>query len=106
MIYSLNTRNDDLESDLDNTRAAYEERLQICQQQLELMSSTVSKESIAHQGHPSIGNNSSDLIDRLGIPSSIFLLNFVCGILTPNSSNQYAFKSFIYISEGRANYFI
>ena len=44
MIYSLNTRNDDLEFDLENTKGAYEERLQICQDQLELMSSNVKQQ--------------------------------------------------------------
>ena len=44
MIYSLNTRNDDLEFDLENTKGAYEERLQLCQEQLELMSSNVKQQ--------------------------------------------------------------
>jgi len=44
VIYSLNTRNDDLEFDLENTKGAYEERLQLCQEQLELMSSSVKQQ--------------------------------------------------------------
>ena len=40
----MNTRNDDLEFDLENTKGAYEERLQLCQEQLELMSSNVKQQ--------------------------------------------------------------
>ena len=45
VIYSLNTRNDDLEHDLESTRLSYEERLQICQEQLDSMSSNVASKN-------------------------------------------------------------
>ncbi len=38
VIYSLNTRNDDLEQDLEAVRLGYEEKLQLCQQQLHVAS--------------------------------------------------------------------
>ena len=41
VIYSLNTRNDDLECDLESMRAGYEERLQLCQQQLHMASNNL-----------------------------------------------------------------
>ena len=57
VIYSLNTRNDDLEHDLESTRASYEERLQICHEQLELMSSNVVSQN------PSLTNHDNPEID-------------------------------------------
>jgi hypothetical protein len=36
VIYSLNTRNDDLEVDLEAVRATFEEKLQLCQEQLQI----------------------------------------------------------------------
>ena len=41
VIYSLNTRNDDLECDLESMRLGYEERLQLCQQQLHVASNNL-----------------------------------------------------------------
>ena len=37
VIYSLNTKNDDLEVDLEAVRNTYEDKLQICQEQLQIM---------------------------------------------------------------------
>ena len=56
VIYSLNTRNDDLEHDLESTRLSYEERLQICQEQIELMSSNAASQSsnLANCDNPSV----------------------------------------------------
>ena len=36
VIYSLNTKNDDLEVDLEAVRNTYEDKLQICQEQLQI----------------------------------------------------------------------
>ncbi len=36
VIYSLNTKNDDLEMDLDQLRTSYEDKLKLCKQQLQL----------------------------------------------------------------------
>ena len=56
VIYSLNTRNDDLEHDLETTRLSYEERLQISQEQLELMSSNVAQQNsnLTNSDNPSL----------------------------------------------------
>ena len=36
VIYSLNTKNDDLEVDLEAMRTTYEDKLQLCQEQLQI----------------------------------------------------------------------
>ena len=63
VIYSLNTRNDDLEFDLENTKGAYEERLHICQEKLELMSSNVKQQKSNNylSGDSNKGNDSNAL---------------------------------------------
>lgn len=48
VIYSLNTRNDDLELDMENMRSGYEERLMLCQQQLSMASNNLT--SLAGEG--------------------------------------------------------
>ena len=61
VIYSLNTRNDDLEWDLENVRAGYEERLQLCQQQLHLASNNLS--SIGSEVSNLSGDDGGDCVN-------------------------------------------
>ena len=44
VIYSLNTKNDDLETDLDHLRVSYEDKLKLCQQQLQLATSNLQQQ--------------------------------------------------------------
>ena len=44
VIYSLNTKNDDLETDLEHLRVSYEDKLKLCQQQLQLATSNLQQQ--------------------------------------------------------------
>jgi len=44
VIYSLNTKNDDLEMDLDQLRTSYEDKLKLCQQQLQLATANLQQQ--------------------------------------------------------------
>ncbi len=44
VIYSLNTKNDDLEMDLEHLRSTYEEKLKLAQQQLQLATSNLQQQ--------------------------------------------------------------
>jgi hypothetical protein len=44
VIYSLNTKNDDLEMDLEHLRSTYEEKLKLAQQQLQLATTNLQQQ--------------------------------------------------------------
>lgn len=50
VIYSLNTRNDDLEVDLDAVRSSYEEKLQMCQEQLQIAQNHTNNRNVLNGG--------------------------------------------------------
>ena len=61
VIYSLNTKNDDLEIDLESMRSNYEEKLKLCQQQLQLATVNL---------HQQDGTNGSDLHNGMSSPEN------------------------------------
>ena len=50
VIYSLNTKNDDLEMDLEHLRSTYEEKLKLAQQQLLLATTNLQMDVLSESG--------------------------------------------------------
>ena len=50
VIYSLNTKNDDLEMDLEHLRSTYEEKLKLAQQQLQLATTNLQMDVLSESG--------------------------------------------------------
>ena len=68
VIYSLNTKNDDLEIDLEVMRSSYEDKLKLCQQQLQLATTNLSQQ--LQQQPDGFGENGGEMPNGSSTPEN------------------------------------